>query len=62
MWNKSASPQSRRAAFQTFDKMNNLDQKCCLMTLPERKNWNFQSDEKIIAYFFAQTILPVLRT
>ena len=31
-------PQSRMAAFQTFDKMNNLDQICCLMTLPERKN------------------------
>ena len=49
---------------QTCDKMYNFDQKCFGMTLSERKNSDFQSNEKIIitAYIFTQVVLPVLRT
>ena len=32
------TPLVAASAFQTFDKMNNLDQKCCHMTLSESKN------------------------
>ena len=38
MWNMTASLQLRMAACQTCDKMDNLDQKCCHMTLSEPKN------------------------
>ena len=58
------TPLVAASAFQTFDKMNNLDQKCCHMTLSESKNYNFQSNEKIsiVAYVFVQAFSLVLRT
>ena len=47
------------AAFKICDKIDNLDQKFCLMTFSERKNQNFQNKEKIkiTAYFSAQVFL-----
>ena len=48
------------AAFKICDKIDNLDQKFCLMIFSERKNQNFQSKGKIniIAYFSVQPFLP----
>ena len=47
------------AASKICDKIDNLDQKFCLMTFSERKNQNFQNKEKIkiTAYFSAQVFL-----
>ena len=60
VWNRNAFPQSRVDASHTFDKMDNLHQKCCHRTLSTLKNLNFQSNEDtVIAYFFAQALLPV---
>ena len=64
-WNRSASHQPRMATFQTCDKIDILHPKTLSdMTLSERNNSIFQSNEKIrkIAYFFAQAFLTVLRT
>ena len=38
VWNRNAFPQSRMATFETYDKMDNLDQKCSHMTLSEPTN------------------------
>ena len=60
VWNRNAFPQSRVDASHTFDKMDNLHQKCCHRTLSTRKTLNFQSNEDtVITYFFAQALLPV---
>ena len=55
--NRNVFPHSRTVTFQACDKMDNLNQKCCHVTLSERKKQNFQRSEKIIttAYFFCRT-------
>ena len=52
-------PPIHNGFLKNCDKIDNLDQKFCLMAFSERKNQNFQSKEKIniTAYYSAQAIL-----
>ena len=54
MWNRNVFLQSRIAAFQVYDKMDNFNQKVCHVKFCEHKNKNFQNNGKIkiIAYLW----------
>ena len=58
VWNRFASLYSRMAAFQSCDKMDNLDQKYCHMTKFQRKNGEFQKlwENNYNAYFFCAVL------
>ena len=54
VWNRNVFLQSRIAAFQVYDKMDNFNQKVCHVKFCEHKNKNFQNNGKIkiIAYLW----------